>query len=98
MDNILKRYKRRSYSMEMMCYADFASWYDLCKGHAKKIPVEDMTEELPEIEYEYDHDDDMDSQDVVSDGTVTRFPCGTCVRKRCKQKVIYTHITPLNQD
>jgi hypothetical protein len=36
MDNTLKRYVRRPKNIENICYADFASWYDLCKRPKKK--------------------------------------------------------------
>lgn len=83
--------------METLCYAGFASWYELCKGVVKRSNVEELQEELPETEYEYNHDDDTEIE-VSVENHVTRFPCGTRARKRPKQKVIYTKIVPLNQD
>ena len=98
MDNVLKRYKRRPKSMEEMCYADFASWYDLCTA-PKKIKSVHMTDvELPETEYEHDKVDNIEVDDDNAYGKVVKFPCGTCVRRRLKQKVIYTCITPINED
>lgn len=99
MDNVLKRYKRRPNSMKSLCYADFASWYELCKGKGKEYEKkrEIFEEELPETEYDQDDDIQLEDGDSV-ENHITRFPCGTCVRKKHKQKVIYSHMTPINQD
>ena len=133
MDNILKRYKRRPKSLGSLCYADFASWYELCKGTKCPTSSKQRTgEELPETVYEYNLDDHLESVDNDENGElptegsglddqlleaqeseeenyiedidrnvktkVIRFACGTQVRKRIHQKVIYSHITPINHD
>lgn len=98
MDNVLKRYKRRPKTMEMLCYADFASWYDVCKSK-REVEINDtISEELPEVDYEHDQDDDIEMDIDTGYGKVVKFPCGTCVKKRLRQKVIYTHPTSLNHD
>ena len=66
MDNTLKRYKRRPKILENLSYADFASWYDLCKK-GKTLPTIDhcAVEELPEMEYEDDRTDEL--EDAVAE-------------------------------
>ena len=97
MDNVLKRYKRRPKCMEQLCYADFASWYDLCpSGKPVKPALSD--EELPETEYEHDKDDDIEPFGEISYGCVIKFPCGTRIKKRKKQKVIYSNVAAINHD
>lgn len=54
MDNVLKRYKRRPICLEQFCYADFASWYDVCRK-SEKVHKNDtvcLDEELPEPDYD----------------------------------------------
>lgn len=97
MDSVLKRYKRRPFSMEMLCYADFATWYDLYYGLKKQVETSGP-EELPEIEYELDKEDDIQPFGSVAYENVITFPCGTRLRKRRQQKVLYTNMTTLNQD
>ncbi|XP_060603886.1 uncharacterized protein LOC132756767 [Ruditapes philippinarum] len=97
MDSTLKRYKRRPKCMENLCYADFAAWYDLCPGR-KQEKVAHIEEDLPETEYEHDKDDDLEPCGSVDYEKKIRFPCGTCVRKRKRQKVIYTHVASITQD
>ena len=97
MDSILKRYKRRPKIMDNLCYADFATWYDLCPGR-KKLTNIPQIEDLPEIDYEHDKEDELEPcGSEFYESTVT-FPCGTRVRKRSRQKVMYTHITSINHD
>lgn len=99
MDSVLKRYKRRPRTLENMCYADFCSWYDLQRSGLRKHPTEPTTtEELPETDFEFDKDDDVGVCGPVNYENVIRLPCGTCLRKRQRQKVIYTHITAINDD
>lgn len=102
MDNTLKRYKRRPKVLQKLCYAEFASWYDLCKVGKVGSYVEQSTEqELPELDYEHDEDDDLvapDENDDHAHGRVVEFPCGTRIRRRLRQKIIYSHITPINHD
>ena len=52
--------------------------------------------ELPESEYELDDMDIIDFEEKESDGKTIIFPCNTQVRKRTKQKVIYSHVTAIN--
>ena len=98
MDNVLKRYKRRPKCLENLCYASFASWYDLCKR--KNLATDECSTEgeLPETQYEHDKDDDLQDMNADSGGKVVKFACGTQVRKRTKSKVIYSHVTPINDD
>lgn len=99
MDSALKRYKRRPKCLETLCYADFAAWYDLCPRKSKKpmLPVY-QNEELPETEYEHDKDDDLNLCSSTPYENIVKFPCGTNMRKRQYEKILYTNITPLNQD
>lgn len=99
MDNVLKRYKRRPKILDSLCYADFASMYELCKKQDKECNLDEISfEELPETEYNLDQDDDVEDIKESSSSEVVRFACGTRVRKRQRQKVIYCHVTPINQD
>ena len=98
MDNTLKRYVRRPTNIKNICYADFASWYDLCKRPKKeKVNTE---KELPEEEYELNQDDYMENENNCNEieSKIIEFCCGTVMRKRKSQKVIYWHYTPLNND
>lgn len=99
MDSVLKRYKRRPRNMECLTYADFATWYELCP--LKKTPKSygaDLTPELPENIDNNENDDNID-QNISSDELkVIRFPCGTMIRKRTIQKVMYNFTTSINQD
>ena len=65
---------------------------------AKKSKTDHGTEELPETEYEHDEDDDFGPCGSLTYEKIVTFPCGTRVRKRQRQKVIYTHVTPVNED
>ena len=99
MDNILKRYKRRPSVLEQLCYADFASWYDLCRLPNKVSVDISKAQELPETEYEHDKDDELDGiVENIHDDRIVYFACGTQVKRRLRQKVIYSHITPMNHD
>ena len=100
MDNIIKRYKRRPSVLEQLCYAEFASWNNLCK-EPKGQKCDEMSgeQELPETEYEYDKDEEI--TDIIEnkhDDRQMYFPCGTQIKRRLRQKVIYSHFTPMNQD
>ena len=76
MDNILKRYKRRPKSLGSLCYADFASWYELCKGTKCPTPSKQRTgEEWPETVYEYNLDDDLESVDNNKNGELPTEKC-----------------------
>jgi hypothetical protein len=100
-DNVLKRYKRRPKNMENLCYADFASWYDLCRKPKPDTPIHACTDsELPETCYAHDEEDALEIEEDSNeyDGKVIMFPCGTHVRKRTKQKVIYSQGTSMNND
>ena len=81
----------------MLCY--FIAWFDLHK--TKRVENDHKSAELPETEYEL-NGDDTDSDDEtdknVESGEVIVFRSGTCIRKRHFQKILYTHITPLNKD
>jgi hypothetical protein len=100
MDNVLKRYKRRPKSIEKLCYVDFASWYELCKRPAKKHIDLSNENELPENEYILDEDDNVEEEDITNESqcNIIEFACGTQIRKRKQQKVIYSHSTPINHD
>ena len=61
LDNVIKRYKRRPAILEKTCYADFASWYDLCKQPQKTVSTNTLEEaELPKTEYEFDKEDGLE--------------------------------------
>ena len=99
MDNILKRYKRRPSVLEQLCYVDFASWYDLCRLPNKVSVDISKAQELPETEYEHDKDDELDGiVENKHDDRIVYFACGTQVKRRLRQKVIYSHITPMKHD
>ena len=57
-----------------------------------------------ETNHEYDLDDglqddnDTNNDDDCTSGNVIKFPCGTQMRNRSSQKVIYNHSTALNDD
>ena len=99
MDSVLKRYKRRPKVIELLCYADFASWYQLCPNTKEKMPISrDDGQELLETEYEHDTVDELDVADEEVHLDVIQFACGVQLRKRKRQKVLYSHVTPLSQD
>lgn len=98
MDNVLKRYKRRPAVLLDTCYADFASWYDLCKGSKTDLCGQTRNGELPELDYEHDKDDDLLDLDENNSNSIIRYACGTRVRRRMRQKVIYSSVTPINHD
>jgi hypothetical protein len=83
--------------MENICYADFVSWYNVCRSD-KKAPINDNSPELLELNYEIDHEDVDDKETEISCGEEIIFSCGTVLKKRFVQKVLYTHFTPINQD
>ncbi|XP_060571280.1 uncharacterized protein LOC132729522 [Ruditapes philippinarum] len=99
MDNMLKRYKRRPRILQQLCYADFASWYDLCsEKKGEQVPDENDETELPETVYQYESEDNILDFNEIDRGNVITFACGTKVRRRQKQKVIYSNVTSINQD
>ena len=96
-DSCIKRYKRRPKHMESLCYAEFASWFELCPSSRKKSTHSDVSmPELPESEYELDDVDNIDFDRRESNSKTIIFACGTRMRKRTKQKVIYSHVTAIN--
>ena len=97
MDSILKRYKRRPKSMELMCYAEFASWYEVIPKQREKKSV-NVEAELPETEYVHDQEDDIAPIIDEIGGKVVQLPCGTCLKKRKCGEIIYTNTTPINKD
>ena len=97
MDSTLKRYSRRPVCLENICYADFASWYDLCPAQKKVKKDVSAENELPETEYEYDTTDDYLISEKHSQQKI-HYRDGTVLRKWASQKVIYCHYTSLNED
>ncbi|KAH3853199.1 hypothetical protein DPMN_095721 [Dreissena polymorpha] len=60
MDNALKRYKRRPRTLYHLSYADFVSWYDMFTETKRDKPgVLNAENELPEVEYNSDKDEDV---------------------------------------
>ena len=108
MDNTLKRYIRRPKILENVCYSDFACWYELCSSTTvtQLVKTDEQCPELPEIEYDFDTMDEINEANYSErktvegneNGQIIKFACGTQMRRRTKQKVMYCHLTPINKD
>lgn len=76
-DNVIKRYERRPLSLLMLCLADFASWFEFKypqKSQKKhKATIVSENDELPESDYNENHDDDPEEIPSCDENECT--PC-----------------------
>lgn len=96
-DSNIKRYKRRPYTMNKYCLADFVALFNIHypkKGSKNEQNLQSSTEseDLPESHYELDAEDDPKSFEINENDLTEEhvFKDGSIMRKRNNAKVLYS--------